>query len=120
MSQKSEENTPITFETQWRVASEELPDEGVDVILATTFVNGPFGSERRILKARHIGSGAFVSNETDWLVHVRPEEQEDDVYHRVTHWHPLSPLPERLEEMPERGESTTDSDERIKRMEPTQ
>jgi len=121
MSEESQSNSPTSPQLitgGWRVAGEELPEEGAEVLVATTFVGGPFDSRRRRFKAKHITKGAFAREGTDWPLHVSPEEQGADVYHRVTHWCPLPTLPERVEEMPERGRTSGSGDKRLRRMEP--
>lgn len=120
MSQDQEETenddaTPL-IPNGWRAASKELPPENEDVLIATTYRYAPHSERRELLRAEYVGDGWFHSEETEWPIITDPGEE--NIYHRVTHWAPMPTLPERVEEMPERGEVKTDNDKRIRRMNP--
>lgn len=116
-SDETSESEPL-IPGGWRLANEELPGEHQEVMVATTHVYAPKKSRRAILKAEHIENGSFYSEGVTWPIHVAPDDAR--IFYRVTHWAPLPTLPERLGEMPERGEVKSSRDKRIRQMEPHQ
>jgi len=115
MSEETTEQEPL-IPNGWRVASEELPPENEDILVATTHRYGPNSEKRTILRAEYVGDGYFHSDGVEWPISTDPGEA--NIYHRVTHWAPMPTLPERVEEMPEKGEVKSGRDKRINDMTP--
>lgn len=100
----------------WRLATEELPDEGQQVIVAATHTYAPNKSRRLTLKCEHVERGTFRTEGISWPISARSVSSE--IYYRVTHWAPLPTLPERLDDLPEKGEPKPGTDKRIRNMTP--
>jgi len=122
-SQNEEESEQVEPERElipggWRNATDELPEPGTEVEVAATVIRGHLDEDRTTLRATYVGDEQFdVPGEAAHFA-VRPDK--NGLYARVTHWAPTPTLPERLEEMPERGDKNRDTDKRIRQMEPHQ